>query len=156
MRERDVGNQSAAEKGADAPFGAIEKLIGHDDIERLELLFQAADRAGRKNPLDAEHFKTVDVGAKVQLRRHDPVTSAVPGEERHPFTAKRADHVWTRWIAKRRLDCLLLPVGQLRHVVQTASADDADLNSHTIAGSSTRSRVSGLTRPLGYVRVGTS
>ena len=51
---------------------------------------------------------------------------AVPGQERDPLAAQRADDVGRRRLAERRRDGALFAVGQLRHVVQTAAADDAD------------------------------
>ena len=40
MREGDVRDEAVAEERADPPLGAIEELIGHDDVERLVLLFR--------------------------------------------------------------------------------------------------------------------
>ena len=69
MRERDVGHQAVAEKGADASAGAVVELIGNHEILRLQLLSQAANRARRQDPFDAERLHGVDVGAEVQLAR---------------------------------------------------------------------------------------
>ena len=91
MRERDVRDDAAAEERADAPLRAIEELIGHDDVERLVFLLQAADRARRQDPLDAEHLEAVDVGAEVQLGRQEAVAGAVARQERDPLAAQRAD-----------------------------------------------------------------
>src|SRR5204862_3715259 len=66
------------------------------------------------------------VRAEIQLRRHDAVAGAVPREKRHALAAQRADHIRTRRIAKRRFDCLLVAVGELRHVIQTTASDAAD------------------------------
>ena len=126
MREGDVRDEAAAEEGADAPLRPIEELVGHENVERPVLLLQAADRARRQNPLDAEHLEAVDVRAKVQLRRQDPVAGAVARQKRDALAAQRADHVRPGRIAERRRDASLLAVGQLRHVVQAAAADDAD------------------------------
>ena len=54
---------------------------------------------------------------------------AVPGEKRHALAAQRAEHVGTRWLAKGSGQGHLAAVGDLRHVVQTTAADDADLDS---------------------------
>ena len=127
MRERDVRDEAAAEEGADASLRPIEELIGHDDVERLVFLLQAADGARRQDALDAEHLEAVDVRAEVQLRRQDAVPDAVARQKRDALAAQRADHVRPGRIAERRRDGLLFAVGQLRHVVQAAAADDADL-----------------------------
>src|SRR5947209_10452055 len=126
MSERDVRHEAAAEERADAPSGAVEELIGHDDVERLVLLFQAADRARRYDPLDAEHLECVDVRAEIELRRKDPMADAMSRQERDALAAERADDERTGRLAKRRGNDLFLTVGQLRHLVQAAAADDPD------------------------------
>ena len=67
MREADVRHEAATEERADAASRAIDELVGHDDIERLQLLLQAADRAGRQDRGDAERLHPEDVRAEVQL-----------------------------------------------------------------------------------------
>ena len=126
MREGDVRDEAAAEERADAALGAIEELIGHHDVERLVFVLQAADRAGRQDPLDAEHLEAEDVGAEVQLRRQQAMADAVPRQKRDALAAQRAEHVRARRIAERRRRRALFAVGQLRHVVQAAAADDAN------------------------------
>ena len=91
---------------------------------------QTADRARRENALDAEQLEAEDVGAEVQLRREDAVPGAVARQKRDPLAAQRADQVGTGRIAERRRDRPLFEVGQLRHVVQAAAADDSDLDVH--------------------------
>ncbi len=86
-------DEAAAEERADAAFRAIEELIGHEDVERPVLLLEAADRARRQDPLDAEHLEAVDVRAEVELGRHEPVADAVPRQEGHALAAERADDV---------------------------------------------------------------
>src|SRR5688572_21982669 len=49
--EADVGHETAAEEGADTPAGAVDELIGDDDVERLVFLLEAADGAGREDVL---------------------------------------------------------------------------------------------------------
>ncbi len=63
---------------------------------------------------------------KFSSDRQQPVAGAVAREERDALAAQRADDVRRRRLAERRLDAPLLAVGELRHVVQTAAADDAD------------------------------
>src|SRR5204862_7813860 len=119
-----------AEERADAPLRPIEELVGNDDVERLVLLLETADGARRQNPLHAERLEAIDVRAEVQLRRQNPVAGAVAREKRDAPPAKRAEPARARRIAKRRPNRLLLAAPHLRHVVQTAAADDADLDAH--------------------------
>ena len=67
VRERDVRGDPSPEERADAPGGAVEELIGHENVERTVLLLQAADGAGRQHALDAEHLEAIDVRPEVQL-----------------------------------------------------------------------------------------
>src|SRR5205809_4686681 len=131
MREPDVRDKTASEERADASLGAIEKLIGNDDVERFEFLFQAADRARRENALDAEDLEAVDVRAEIQLGGQQRVAGAVTGEKGHALPAKRADEIRSRRIAERRRDLPFAPVGELRHVVEAAPPDYSDVDSAT-------------------------
>ncbi len=51
---------------------------------------------------------------------------AVTGQKGHALAAQRPDDVGRRRLTKRRLHAPLLAVGELRHVVQSAAADDPD------------------------------
>jgi len=101
MGERDVGDEAPPKKGADPAPRAVEELVGHEDVERLVLLLQAPDGAGREDSLDPERLEPVDVGAKVQLRREDSVAGAVARQERHSPPPQRPHDVGTRRIAER-------------------------------------------------------
>jgi hypothetical protein len=94
MRERDVRDDPATEERADPPLGPIEELIGHHDVQRPIFLFQAAHRARRQDPLDAQDLEAVDIRAEIQLGRQDAVPRAVTGQKCHAGAAERADHVW--------------------------------------------------------------
>src|SRR6185295_17469785 len=58
------------------------------------------------------------------------MTDAVPGEKRDALPAESPDDKRARWLPERGGDGLLFAIGQLRHVVEAAAADDADLNGH--------------------------
>src|SRR5580765_153944 len=113
MREGNVRDDAASEKGADPSFGAIEELIRHQDIERPVLFLQASDGARRENALDAEHLEAIDVRAKIQLGWKNRVPGAVAGQEGDPFPAERADHVGSRRTSKRCLNRPFFSIGQL-------------------------------------------
>ena len=78
MREADMRDDPVAEERGVAVEGAVDELIGEHEIERLDLLPQAPDRARRDDGFDAELLEAVDIGAEVQLRRQQPVSVAVP------------------------------------------------------------------------------
>ena len=130
MREADVRHQSVAEKGGHAPAGAIDELIGDHEVERLVLVLQAADGAGRQQVFHAQDLETVDIGAEIQLRGQEPVTDAVAGEKSDTLSTQSPEHVRRGWIAKRCADMALFAIGELRHVVQTAPPDDSDGDGH--------------------------
>ena len=136
MREADVRDQALAEKRRDAPTGAIDKLIGNHEIERLVLFFERSDRAQRQNALHAQRLESVDIGAKIQLRRRNPVTTPVPRQKRDFPARQLPDHVVVRRRAPRRLDRALLLRFKFRHRVQPAAADDSDFWFHACINSS--------------------
>ncbi len=63
--------------------GPVDKLIGNHKIRRLVLFLERADGRNRQNPLDAQFFHGIDIGAEVQLRGQDAVPSPMPGKKRH-------------------------------------------------------------------------
>src|SRR6478735_2514255 len=77
MRKSDVRYQTATKKRADPSSGSIEKLIWHEDIERLVLFFEAAHGARREDLFHTQQLEPENVRAKVQLRRHDAVADSM-------------------------------------------------------------------------------
>ncbi len=126
--ECDMRHQTTPEKRADAALRAVEKLIGHHDVERSVLLLQTAHRTGRQDALDAEDLEAVDIGAEIELRREYAMSGAVARKKGHPLAPQRADHVRAGRLAEGRCDRSLFAVRNFSHVVQPAAADDADLN----------------------------
>src|SRR5262245_61724856 len=102
MREGDVCHDAAPEERADASFRPVVELIGNDDIERLVLVLQAANRAGRQNPFDAEDLEAEDVRPEVELRRQDLVAGAVAGQKGDALTFQCAEEIRSRGIAEWR------------------------------------------------------
>ena len=84
VREPDVRDEAVSEERAHAPPGAIEELIRNHDVQRLVLFLEAAHRARRQNPLDAERFEAIDVRAKIELGRENAVTDTVPWQKFNP------------------------------------------------------------------------
>ena len=56
------------------------------------------------------------------------MAAAVARQERHALPFQRADDDGVGGIAERRLDADFARVGEARHGVQAAAADDADLH----------------------------
>src|SRR5205814_10123021 len=122
----DVRHQTAAEKRRDASFRPVEELVGNQQIERTIYVFQRADRARREDVLHAKLLEAEDVGAEVQLAWKDAMSDSVTGEKGHLLTAQGAGHVGGRWFAEGSGKSFFAAAGQLRHVVETAAANDAD------------------------------
>ena len=95
MREADVRDQPPAEERADPPFRPIDELVGNHDVERLVLLLQAADGAGRQDVFDAQQLHAEDVRAEIQLRGREAMAGAMPRQERHAPAAQRAEDIRT-------------------------------------------------------------
>ena len=91
--EADVGDEALAEEGRDAAAGAVEELIGEDEVLRAVLFFERTDGAERDDALDAERFHAVDVGPKVELRGRDAMSAAVTGEEGDAASGEVAEDV---------------------------------------------------------------
>ena len=51
--------------------GAVDELIGNDEVGGLVFFLERADGGDGDDALDAELFEGVDVGAEVQLRGQD-------------------------------------------------------------------------------------
>ena len=145
MREAHMRDEPAPEERADAALGTVEELIGNDDVERLHLGAEAADRAGRQDRADAEHLHPEDVRAEVQLGRRDAVAGAVPREECHLAPAQRADEVGPRGIPERRCQRDFFSLRQIGHVVQAAPTNDPDLDLHELSFSRDTRRASRAT-----------
>ncbi len=124
--EADVGHQAFAEEGGDAAAGAVEELVGDDEIERAVLFLERADGAEGDDALHAQRLHAVDVGAEVQLRGRDAVAAAVAREEGDLASGERAEDVVVRRAAEGRLDVGFFLGFEAGHGVESAAADDSD------------------------------
>jgi hypothetical protein len=79
MREAHVSDDVFVKERRRPAFGAVEKLIGNDEVQRFQLLLQRADGAKRKQPFDAKLLEAVNVGAKGKIRGADAVSASVAG-----------------------------------------------------------------------------
>ena len=85
-------------------FRSVVKLIGQDDVERLEFFFQGADGAGGENPFHAEFLEPIDVGAEVEFRRRDRVIAIVPRQKCDAPSFERSDAIGIGWFSEGRFD----------------------------------------------------
>src|SRR5262249_9456356 len=117
-------------KSGNPSLRPIEELIRDDDMQRRVLLLETAHGARRNDAFDAQRLEPEDVGSEVQLRGKQAVPRTMPRQKGDTPAAEGPDQIRAGRIAKRRLERLPLAVGQLRHVIEAATADHTNLNIH--------------------------
>ena len=127
IAEGDVADDALAEEGGDAMEGAVDELVGDDEVGGLVLFFERADGGDGEDALDAELLEGVDVGAEVQLGGQDAMAAAVAGEKGDLAAFQLAENESVRGLAKGRFHGDFVHVGESGHGVKPAAADDADL-----------------------------
>ena len=110
----------------DAVEGAVDELVGHDEVGGLVLFLERADGGDGENALHAELFHGVNVGAEVELGRKNAMAAAVAREKSDLAAFEFAENEGVRGCAEGRFDALLVNVGESGHGVEPAAADDAD------------------------------
>jgi hypothetical protein len=125
--EGDVSDDAVAEESGFATFGAVEELIGDQELARLEIFPERAHGTDRDDALHAEEFHGVDVGAEVEFRRKDAVAAAVAGEERDALSFQSAEDEGVGGIAEGSFEAEFASVGQSGHGVEAAATDDTDV-----------------------------
>ena len=126
IAEGDVADDAVAEKSGDAMKGAIDELVGHDEVGGLVLFLERADGGDGDDALDAEFLEGVNVGAEVQLGGKNAMAAAVAREKGDFAALELAEDKGVRWIAERRFYALFVDVGESGHGIKPAAADDAD------------------------------
>ena len=124
----DVGHQAIAKEGIRPLLGEVEKLVGHDDLARVQQFPQRPAGRDRDDALDAQLLEGEDVGPVIDLGRHQAVPPPVAGDEGDAHALQRPDDERVRGLAERRAHATLLDVLQARHLVQATAPDDADAN----------------------------
>ena len=76
-----MADDAVAEEGRDAVEGAIDELVGNDEVSGLVLFLERADGGDGEDALDAEFLEGVDVGAEVELGGKNAMAAAVAGEK---------------------------------------------------------------------------
>src|SRR5579863_2949633 len=76
--ESNMGDDAATKKSIHAMTGAVEELIGYHELEWLVLFLERSDGRNGDDPLDAELLESVNVGAEIELARHNSVAASVP------------------------------------------------------------------------------
>ena len=116
----------SVEEGHGALAGSVDQLVGHHDVQRLDVLAHAADGAHGDDPLHAERLERPDVGAGVDGGGRNAVAATMAREEGHLHAVQAPATDGVAGIAERRRDRLVAYVFQARHVVEPAAANNAD------------------------------
>ncbi len=87
---------------------------------------QRSDGAERQNAVDAQRFESVNIGAKVQLRRRMTMAAAVPRKKCDLFACELPHDVGIRRHAPRSFDHHFFVRGEAGHGIEAAPADDSD------------------------------
>jgi hypothetical protein len=81
----------------------------------------------RYDALDAQLFEGVDVGAEVQLRGEDAMAAPMARQKGHRAPLQLAQDEGVGRLAKGSLHALFMCIGESRHRVKPAAADDSYL-----------------------------
>src|ERR1700693_298277 len=123
-----MGDNASSKKGIFSFTGMIEKLVGDNQVPRMNFLFHTANRADRNNSLNAEAFHSPYIGAVIDFRREETVALSVPGEKSHLPSFQETGEIRSRWLPERGPNADLPDSGEAFHLIETASADNSDFN----------------------------
>ena len=127
IAEGDVGDDAAAEEGVlVATAGAVEELVGEEDVFGGVFLLEAADGGDGDDPADVEVAHGPEVGAVVEFGGENAVAAGVAGEEDEAAAVELADDEGVGRGAEWGVDEDFLTVGEAVDVIEAAAADDAD------------------------------
>ena len=126
VAEADVGYDAVGEEAALPRKGAVDELIGNDEVGGLVLFLQRPHSGSGQDEFDAELLEPVNIGAEVELAGRDAVAAAVTGQEGDGPAVELAYHVGVRGLAEGGVERDLAQVGDAGHGVKPAAADDAD------------------------------
>src|SRR5579862_2828947 len=105
--------------------GAVNELVGHDEIGGLVLLLQGSNRRDGKYAFHTKLLEGIDIGAEVEFGREDAMPAAVTSEEGDITALQFAENERIGWVAKRSFDAFFMHIGEAGHGIKPAASDDA-------------------------------
>jgi len=126
VSESDVSDNSVAEKSINPMAGAVEELVGNHELQRFVLFLERSNGRDGDDALDAELLESVDIGAEIELARHEAMAASVTREERDLATLEGAADVRVRRGTERGSDFDFLYFCKAGHGIESTAADDAD------------------------------
>src|SRR5579885_935775 len=122
-----MGHDAAAEESRDAPARPVKELQRKHHVHGAEVLTQRANGAHGENALDSQLLHCIDIGAEIDFRRADDVSTPVPREKSNAPAFKDADAKCIRWFAKGRGNAHPLRSAEPFHLIKSASTDNSNL-----------------------------
>jgi len=108
-------------------LGAVEKLIGQDDVARRVFFLQRTDGTDADDPRNSQFFHRPDVRAMVQFTGQNAVTAGVAREEDDFAPGQGAGEQFIGGWTERRFDFHPFLIRETFDGIQAAAANDADL-----------------------------
>lgn len=127
--EGDVADEAVLEEGEGAvALGAVDDLVGDDEVHGADLLAQGADGGEADDGAHAQGAQGGDVGAGGDLVRRELVVLAVAGQEGDGDAAVLEDQDRRRRVAPGRQRVHARDGHVAVDLVEARAADDADLD----------------------------
>ena len=127
VSEADVCNDAVAEERVVfAAAGAVEELVGEDDVAGLIGVAETSDGGDADDPADVEGAEGPEIGAVIEFGGEEPVAAAVAWEEADAAVGEGAGGDEVRGGAPWGIDGDVLTVREAVEVVEAAAADDGD------------------------------
>jgi len=127
VRRRYVAEPASLVEGVGPFSGAVDELVGDDEVPRLIVVPEATHRRRCDDPLDAELPQSPDVGPAVDPVRRDLVAPAMAGDEGDLAPPVGTEGYEVRRRPKRGVDLHIPRILDDLRVVDARTADDGYL-----------------------------
>ena len=127
FRECDVSHDAISEKGMGTRlFCAVQELAWEHDVARFVACLKGTHGAHADDPVDAQRFHRVDVGAVVEFTGQNAMTTSVSWQEYDRSASEFACQELIRRRSERRAHGFPSAFCEPLDVIQSASSDDSD------------------------------
>ena len=126
VRHRYMRHDAFAEEALLAREAAIDELVDDDEVSGRQFRLQAADRRQRQHVGDTGALQCVDVGAIVEVRRRQRVSTSVSWQKHAAYISETSEQQCIRRHAPRRGNLTPYLVLEFLDVIDARAADDAD------------------------------
>ena len=119
-------NEAGTKEALFAREGAVDELVGDDELAGRQFLFQRTAGRHRNHVGHANAFQGVDIGAVVDRGRRLDMAAAMAGQEHQVGALVGAEQQRVGRLAPGRLDPLPARLFEAGNVIDAAAADDAE------------------------------